>query len=138
MQSDRAGYVYVALAASDNQSVYLLFPNELDQNNRIEAGQSLQLPRPNWRVKANGPVGIDNLLVMVADGPRDLSPLAASKTGPFVTSLNDAAGRAQLGALMTTSRMAVNPACSITGQRVESAPCSDAYGASMLTIEEVK
>ncbi len=138
VQSDRAGYVYVALAASDNQSVYLLFPNELDPNNKIEAGQPLQIPRPNWRVKASGPAGIDNLLVIVADGPRDLSTLAASKTGPFVTSLNDAAGRAQLGALMTTSRMALNPVCSITGQRAENTLCSDAYGASMLTIEEVK
>ena len=138
VQSDRAGYVYVALAASDNQSVYLLFPNELDQDNKIEAGQPLLLPRPNWRVKAGGPVGLDSVMVMVADGPRDLSPLAASKAGPFVTSLNDAQGRAQLGALMTTSRMATNPACSTTGPRQGNAQCSDAYGASMLTIEEVK
>ena len=138
VQSDRAGYVYVALAASDNQSVYLLFPNELDQNNKIEAGQPMLLPRPNWRVKAAGPAGINSIMVMVADGPRDLSPLAASKAGPFVTSLNDAQGRAQLGALMTTSRMSENPACSVNGPRQGNAQCSDAYGASMLAIEEVK
>ncbi len=33
VQSDRAGYVYVAMAGSDNKSMYLLFPNDLDQNN---------------------------------------------------------------------------------------------------------
>jgi Caspase domain/Domain of unknown function (DUF4384) len=63
VQSDRAGYVYVAMAGSDNKSLYLLFPNDLDQNNKIEAGQQISLPRPNWRVKAGGPEGRDNLLV---------------------------------------------------------------------------
>ena len=57
VQSDKPGYVYVALAGSDNKSVYMLFPNDLDQNNKIEAGQTLQLPRANWRVRSAGPAG---------------------------------------------------------------------------------
>jgi hypothetical protein len=138
VQSDRAGFVYVALAGSDNKSVYLLFPNELDQNNKIEAGQQLLLPRPNWRVKAAGPVGTDSLLVMVTDAPRDLTPLAASKAGPFVSSLNDARGRAQLGALMTTSQMVASQVCSSAGLRKKNPLCSDAYGASMVAVEEMK
>ena len=138
VQSNRAGYVYVALAGSDNQSVYLLFPNDLDQNNKIEAGQSLQLPRPNWRVKASGPAGTDNLLVMVTDAPRDLSPLAGSKAGPFVMSLNDAQGRAKLGALMTSAQMGEGKACSTLVKRQNSALCSDAYGAAMVSVEELK
>ena len=138
VQSERAGFVYVALAGSDNQAVYLLFPNELDQNTRVEAGQQLLLPRPNLRVKAGGPVGTDNLLVMVTDAPRDLSPLAANKAGPFVMSLNDAQGRAKLGALMSTSQMGSSPACAHAGSRKKNVLCSDAYGASMLTVEEVK
>lgn len=138
VQSDRAGYVYVALAGSDNQSVYLLFPNDLDSNNKIEAGQPLRLPRPDWRVKAAGPVGTDNLLVMVTDAPRDLSPLAANKAGPFVSSLNDAQGRAKLGALMTASQMGGSQACSHLLKRQKTPLCSDAYGASMVAIEEIK
>lgn len=138
VQSDRAGFVYVALAGSDNKEVYLLFPNALDQNNQLEAGQQLLLPRPTWRVKAGGPVGTDNLLVMVTDAPRDLAPLSASKAGPFVVSLNDANGRAKLGALMTTGSMAATPACSNAASRKKNAGCSDAYGASMVTVEEIK
>ena len=138
VQSDRAGFVYVALAGSDNKSVYLLFPNDLDQNNRIEAGQQLQLPRPNWRVKAAGPAGTDNLLVMVTDAPRDLTPLAANKAGAFVTSLNDAQGRASLGALMTTSQLGGSNGCSTLAKRQKNVLCSDAYGASMVSVEEVK
>ena len=134
VQSDRAGFVYVAMIGSDNKSLYLLFPNDLDQNNKIEAGQQMLLPRPNWRVKAGGHAGIDNLMVMVADGPRDLTPLASTKEGPFVTSLNDAQGRARLGALMTVS----SQSCASPGARQTNPACSDAYGASMLTLEEIK
>ena len=138
VQSDRAGFVYVALAGSDNKEVYLLFPNDLDQKNQVEAGQQLWLPRPNWRVKSGGPVGTDNLLVMVTDAPRDLALLSASKAGPFVASLNDANGRAKLGALMTTSPMASSAACTNSASRKKNALCSDAYGASMVTVEEIK
>ena len=138
VQSDRPGFVYVAQAGSDNKAMYLLFPNDLDQNNKIEAGQTLALPRANWRVKAAGPAGIDSLLVIVTDGPRDLTQLGASKAGPFVTSLNDSDGRARLGALMTTSRMVTSQECSSPALRRNNPLCSDAYGASMPNIEEMK
>ena len=137
VESDRAGYVYVAMAGSDNKSIHLLFPNDLDGNNKIEPGQKMQLPRRNWQVKAGGPAGLDHLLVMVSDGPRDLAPLAASKAGPFVASLNDADGRAKLGALMTTSQTATGPLCNNLLKRMNNAQCSDAYGATMLSVEEV-
>ena len=138
VQADRAGYVYVALAGSDNESVYVLFPNDLDQDNHIEAGQQLLLPRPSWRVKAGGPVGTDQLLVMVTDAPRDLKALAGQKAGPFVTSLNDAQGRTRLGALMTASAMGASEACLSAGKNRKNTPCSDAYGASMVSVEEIK
>ncbi len=134
VQSDKAGYLYVALAGSDNQSVYLLFPNDLDSGNRIEAGQKLQLPRPTWRVKAGGPAGTDHLLVLVADAPRDISMLADSKAGPFMVSLNDAKGRAQLGALLTNSQAGGSAQCAAGGAR--SAICSDAFGAALMAVEE--
>lgn len=138
VQSDKPGYVYVALAGSDNKSVYMLFPNDLDQNNKIEAGQTLQLPRANWRVKAGGPAGNNNLLVFVADGPRDLTQLGSAKAGPFSSSLNDAEGRATLGALMGTSRLVTSQACESAGNRKNNPLCSDAFGAAMVSVEEIK
>ena len=138
VQSDQAGYVYVALAGSDNKSVYMLFPNDLDQNNKIEAGQALQLPRANWRVRAAGPAGINKLLVFVADGPRELSQIGGAKVGPFLSSLNDAEGRAKLGALMSTSRLVTSQACESASNRKNNPICSDAFGAAMVSVEEVK
>ena len=137
IQSNKPGFVYVALAGSDNKSVYMLVPNDLDQNNKIEAGQALQLPRANLRVKAAGPAGTNNLLIMVADGPRDVAALT-TKAGPFVTSLNDAVGRAKLGALMSTSRLVTGQACQTEATRKNNPLCSDAFGATMVSIEEIK
>jgi hypothetical protein len=133
--SKRAGHVYVALAGSDDESVYLLFPNDLDQNNKIEANVPLQLPRPNWLVRAGGPAGTNTLLVIVAENPRDLLDLkaaTASKTGPFVRSLNTAEGRADLGAMIT---IAADPACA---QSAKAAGCSDAFGSTLLQVREVR
>lgn len=137
VQSDRAGYVYVAMIGSDNKSTYLLFPNDLDQKNKIEADQKIVLPRPNWRIKASGPIGTNTLLIMVSDGPRDLTQLPG-KAGPFVTSLNNAEGRAKLGALMSTSRVVSSQSCQDAASRKNNTLCSDAFGAAMLAVEEVK
>ena len=119
--SSHAGYVYVALLGSDGESLYLLFPNDKDGANRIEAGATLTLPRVSWQVTAGGPPGRDELLVIVSDGPRDLPALQGSKAGPFVKPLTDAMGRAQLQLLMGTSA------------RLEGA---DAFGAALLGVEE--
>ena len=137
VQSDRAGYVYAALAGSDGKALYMLFPNDLDQNNRIEAGQTLKLPQGKWRIKSSGPVGTNHLLVMVADAPRDLQALSAKKEGPFMTSLNDASGRAQLGALLTSSKAISTAVCQNAVSAKNNPLCSDAYGASLLSIKEI-
>ena len=137
VQSERAGYVYAALAGSDGKALYMLFPNDLDQNNRIEAGQTLKLPQGKWRIKSSGPVGTNHLLVMVADAPRDLQALSAKKEGPFMTSLNDANGRAQLGALLTSSKAISTAVCQNAASAKNNPLCSDAYGASLLSIKEV-
>lgn len=138
VKSDRAGYLYVAMAGSDNKSLYVLFPNDLDKNNRITAGQTVSLPRPNWKVRSNGPEGSNQLLVFVTDGPRDLSSLSKNKAGPFTVSLNNPDGRAELGALMSQSVIGGNAACSAASTRASNPHCSDAFGAVMLRIDEVK
>ncbi len=136
--SSKAGYVYVALAGSDNKSLYVLFPNDLDKNNRIEAGQTVTLPRPSWKIRSQGPEGTNQLLVFVSDGPRDLSSLSKSKAGPFIVSLNNADGRAELGALMTNSQAGATTACSSAAARKANPQCSDAFGAAMLGVDEVR
>jgi hypothetical protein len=63
--------------------------------------------------------------------------LSAKKEGPFMTSLNDAGGRAQLGALLTSSKAISTAVCQNTTSAKNNPLCSDAYGASLVSIREV-
>ena len=59
----------------------LLFPNALDAGNEIRAGETIALPRPRWQLTAGGPPGIDKLLVLVTEGPRDLPAVRGNQAG---------------------------------------------------------
>ena len=131
VSSSHDGHVYVALLGSDEQSLTLLFPNDLDHRNRIAAGESLLLPRTGWRITAGGPAGRDRLLVLVTEGARDLSTLTGGRVGPFAQPLTDAWGRARLRWLLGTSARGDSADCQGNG-------CSDAFGAALLTIEEYR
>lgn len=125
--SSHDGYVYMAMLGSDQKTLYLAFPNALDTRNRIVAGESLLLPRSNWRIQAGGPKGKDTVLVIVTDSPRNLDTLGGGQSGPFTMPLTDESGRTRLQWML--------------GQKGElgscSAPsCSDAFGSAVVTIEE--
>jgi len=125
------GYLYIALAGSDGQSLYLLYPNALASNNRVRAGQKLVLPDPAWEIVAAGPPGLETLLVMVTDAPRELATLAAAREGPFLRTLMDGTGRVRLQALLGNGTPAAG--CGKPGQ----ATCSDAFGSVLLKIDTV-
>ena len=127
--SDRDGFVYVVMVGSDRQSLYLLFPNDLDRSNRITAQTAMTIPRQQWDLRAGGPAGDDEILVIVTDGPRDLSALAGTRTVNFTKPLTDAAGRAQLQQVFGTNSRAGTACTSRIG-------CSDAFGAAVLTVRE--
>ena len=121
----RDGFLYLVLLGSDARSFYLLFPNALDMDNRVRAGQPLRLPREDWRIRAAGPAGINHLLVVVADTPRSLERLTRVKAdarSPFTFTLNTLDGRSALFDFLT------------------SAPAggTESFGARLLTVEEVR
>ena len=128
----RDGHLYIALAGSDGKSLYLLYPNDLATDNRVKAGQRISLPGPGWDVVAAGPAGIETLLVMVADAPRDLQGLAQEKSGPFMKTLLDGEGRARLQWILSNGTPASG--CGKYG----AASCSDAFGAALLRVEAVR
>jgi hypothetical protein len=128
----RDGYLYVALAGSDGQSLYLLYPNDLSSANGVRAGQRLSLPGKGWEIVASDPPGTETLLVMVTDAPRELGTLGHEKAGPFMKTLLDDAGRARLQWLLSNGTP--GPGCGTAG----SAVCSDAFGAALLKVEAVR
>lgn len=129
----RDGYLYVALAGSDGQSLVLLYPNSLAADNRVRAGQRLSLPGAGgWEIVAAGPPGPETLLVMVTDAPRDLRSLAQEKSGPFMKTLLDTAGRARLQEVLGNGTPPAG--CGQAG----AVPCSDAFGAALLRVQTVR
>lgn len=126
IRSARDGYVYLVLLGSDRKSFYILFPNGLDRDNAIRANVTMSLPRPDWKVVAQGPAGTDHMLVVVSDTPRDLSALTLSPPdakAPFTFALNDLPGRAALIDFFSGA--------GVTG-------ASESFGAKMITIKEVR
>jgi hypothetical protein len=123
--SNHDGYVYLVMLGSDAKSFYILFPNGLDGDNYIRAGKALRLPKPDWAVKAAGPAGTDQLLVMVSDAPRKLDGLTLAEptaTVPFTYALNTLGGRSALIDFLTGS--------GIDGK-------SESFGAKLLSLKEV-
>ena len=140
IRSSKAGYLYLFMVGSDGQSFDLLFPNKLDGNNYIQAGQTLQLPRSNWEVTAQGPVGRDHVLAVVADAPRDLSKLPTINAGPFSELSATPSGKRGIHLVTSTSSVALQTECKEARKRNLGVKqvCSDAYGAALTAVEEVE
>ncbi len=140
LTSSHPGYVYLLMVGSDGKTFDMIFPNKLDEHNEIGAGQTLQLPRPAWQIKAAGPAGRDYLLAIVADAPRDFSRTGMRAAGPF--SVVNAAGSAShdIQFVSNTAAAANSAECSApAGSRTLEVKkrCSNAYGAALIAIEEV-
>ena len=126
IKSSHDGHVYLILLGSDAKSFYVLYPNGLDKDNAIKAGQTLRIPKQHWEVKAAGPVGTNHLLVMVADSPRRLSGLTLSEptaNEPFTYALNNLGGRSELIQFLT---------------RETQNGGSESFGAKLISVKEVK
>lgn len=140
LTSSHAGYIYLLMVGSDGKTFDMIFPNKLDTRNEIEAGQTLQLPRPAWQITAGGPVGKDHLLAIVADAPRDFAALGMQQAGPFSMVAATLAIARDIQLVTATPPQAAAAECQEAASKrtlVVQKRCSTAYGAAMLAIEEV-
>lgn len=127
INSNKDGYVYILLLGSSKNNFYILFPNKLDQSNQIKANETMVLPSALWKIQAGGPVGVDNILVVVSETPRDfslISKLMTSPNMPFAMTLNDIDSRQKLISLLTTNDGQTN--------------ASTRFGAQLLSVQEYK
>ncbi|HWJ34362.1 MAG TPA: caspase family protein [Steroidobacteraceae bacterium] len=145
VRSQRDGFVYLFYQGTQPGSFYLLFPNQLDSNNRVAANQEMQLPRPDWNVTALGPRGTDHLMVMVTETARDFSTLAlpaeyVSQAGPFEKIQSTAAAAQHISRIATLSAAAGKDACQHAGAARDlgvAKLCSNTFGASLVSVEEI-
>lgn len=132
VKSSEAGYVYVFLAGTDQGHLYLLFPNAIDRNNRIEANREMLLPRKGWQITAGGPPGTNHIVTVVSRQPRDFAQAGLRASKDDIPEF-DLARAEQLWAARSGS---VSPFVG-TAQCPSQGACDTTYGASLLTIDEV-
>lgn len=142
LTSSHEGHVYLLMVGTDGTTFDLLFPNQLDRNNEIKAGETLKLPRSSWDLTVQGPAGKDTLLAMVTESPRDFSKLGMQPAGPFsVIDAKAAPARTRDIQLVTgSSANATVGECLSEKTRTLAVQkrCSNSYGAALLVVEEVK
>lgn len=131
LSSNRAGYAYVLLAGTDDQHLWLLFPNANDADNRIAAGQSLLLPRASWRVLAGGPPGTNRVLAIVSPHPRDFSGAGLKREAAMaefaLATVAAAVGASGVQAL--AGRAVCEPAAD---------GCDESFGAALFEVKEIE
>ena len=129
--SNRAGYVYVFMVDPAGQYL-MLFPNGLDKNNAIAAGQTLSLPRASWPMMAGAPAGPNHFLVLVSSAPRDFSDGGLHGESVFADFPEDAQRAAAIRRTVSYSPFAGKPRCATGASR-----CPDTFGAATFTIDVV-
>jgi hypothetical protein len=140
LSSSHAGYIYLLMVGSDGKTFDMLFPNQLDAANYIQAGQTLRLPRPAWEIKPAGPAGKNHLLAIVADAPRDFGKLGMQAAGPFSMVSASAAASKDIQLVTATPAASGSAECSEPPAKrslVVQQRCSNAYGAALTALEEV-
>ncbi|MEX8518855.1 MAG: serine/threonine protein kinase [Leptothrix sp. (in: b-proteobacteria)] len=126
----RDGYAQVLLLGPDG-SLMLLFPNAQSSDNRIKAGQTLQLPQANWPLDTSEPAGPEHFLVIVSAEPRDYSELSKQREYIFLQLPTQ-----QRGAALASSWTRSTPLL-LGGIRNCATVDCDAYGAVRFSVEVV-
>jgi hypothetical protein len=134
VRASHAGHVYLFTGGTENSHFYLLFPNRLDRDNRIDAGKELVLPRPSWEVTAGGPPGVNHIVVMVSRSPRDFSGTGIKTVGNDIPEFDLAEAAARWAGRVGTASPFVGEVACPGGSGAE---CAPGYGARLIEVEEV-
>ena len=133
VKASEAGYLYVFYGGTDKSHFNLLFPNQLDKNNRIEGGREVVLPRKGWEITAGGPPGTNHIVALVSRHERNLGDAGLLATAEAIPEFDLAAARQRW------AQRSAGPGISpfIGKARCDAVPCDETYGAKMLQIDEV-
>ncbi len=135
VKSSESGYLYIFFGGTDKSHFNLLFPNQLDKNNRIEAGRDVVLPRKEWEIVAGGPAGTNHIVALVSRRERDLAATGLLRSTDAIPEYDLA---------LAAQRWAQRPpgpqggASPFIGKALcATAPCDETYGAKLMEITEV-
>ena len=132
LRSDRSGYLNVLLWDKAGGHVSLIFPNELDRDNHIGAGETLSFPRPEWSYEADAPAGDWDILTIVSASPRDFTSLGFSNKGGTLVASQDGVEAALNRSDAASPTIAGSPRCASGG------PCPANYAALRFLVQETE
>lgn len=141
LSSSHPGYVYLLMVGSDGKTFDMIFPNRLDKNNYIQVGQALKLPRTDWEIVAQGPAGRNQLLAIVADAPREFGSAGLKPAGPFSMVEASPVSAKDIQLVSGASAYSGSAECTEDTRKRTLAvqkKCSNAFGAALVTVEEVE
>lgn len=130
------GYLYLFQTGADGSSTVMLFPNLLDRNHQVRAGETLKLPRASWPLMAGGPEGESQLLVVFSRTERDIAQLVGTESGPFLDLAVSPTGMQALTLAVSRSAHADQAEC--RGKAKPNAVCDARYSASLTLIRETR
>lgn len=92
---NESAYVYL-FDIDTNGNVSMIFPNSLNPNNFVGAGETKTFPQPgaNFDFTVSGPTGIDQVLVVASRTPLSVNQIADIRTGQGRVQGADALARA--------------------------------------------
>ena len=135
VRSSESGYLYIFFGGTEKSHFQVLFPNQLDKNNRIEAGRDVVLPRKEWEIVAGGPAGTNHIVALVSRRERDLAATGLLRSTDAIPEY-DLALAAQRWAQRPPGQQ--GGASPFIGKALcATAPCDETYGAKLLEINEV-
>ncbi|MDD2728815.1 serine/threonine-protein kinase [Malikia sp.] len=132
LNSARGGWLYLLLWDKANGQISLIFPNEVDREHRLEAGQALRLPRPRWHYEADAPAGEWELLLLASESRRDFSALGLTPDGVMLS-----ASAVKVEQTLADSDLG-RPALAGVPDCAPASDCKVDYGAMALTLREIE
>lgn len=137
VQAPANGFLYVFQSSENGKNAYLLFPNLADRDNRVSAGQSVDLPRASWPLMAGGPSGEDQLLVVFSRSERDIGQLVGQVAGPFLDLAVSPIGMQALTLAVSRSAYADEAECKGAVAASRPVACAPGFLATLKTIREI-
>jgi len=136
--SDKTGYLTL-LTVGSSGNIFQLFPNNIDKNNNIEAGKPLKLPRTKWRIRSNGPAGINRFIAVITSSPNKFEGIGIP-AGPYFKFDNTETTIAKFIARLS----AEDNYCSDSNEKArdfiieDTVSCDPSYGAAIVDINEIE
>ncbi|MBM3213969.1 DUF4384 domain-containing protein [Candidatus Poribacteria bacterium] len=74
------GRLFVVNLSSDG-SLFVLYPNRLDEDNRVRRGETVSIPAGGWRIEAAGPPGVERVKAVLTTSDREIASLIGDVEG---------------------------------------------------------